>query len=190
MRGLKNKFMECPTSLADDGWKLGLCYFVHIILFRTDPLAAVEPHRFELVENEIKFFSYPWGRLTFDKTILELNRDMTELARNIPVKKEMKGGETLKLDEKKKRKRIEVIYHEKDEETKDKQKTKLQKKPSKSCTLHGLAIALQYWAYEAIPSCKGMGSNYSGPVQPRMMGWKIIKSPKSLDIAILLNNAK
>ena len=140
--------MECEDQV--DVWMLGLCYFVHIILFRTDPLTAVEPYWFELVENEEKFFSHPWGKLTFENTIQKLNGDIAELARNIPLKKEMKLGETSKVDEKKKKKKRSKGTDQEDEEEEEEEE-KLMKKASKSYMVHGLAIALQYWAYKAIP---------------------------------------
>ena len=112
---LKAAFVICTDK--KDLWKLGLVYFVDRVLYSHEPNSKVDLSLFSLVESDEDFFNFPFGRESFERIFLGLNKDMVH-----------NRGLYLKALEKRKTK--------KDGEAKYTAETKY--------TVYGFAIVLQY----------------------------------------------
>ncbi|XP_060972358.1 uncharacterized protein LOC133038280 [Cannabis sativa] len=132
-------------DVADDVYKLGLCAFVEGVLLSRAEGVYIWSDMPKLVENEEKFFEYPWGLLSYQKLLSSTFKSMTDLRKNYL-----------------------------DKSTKDKKKGKKEKKitqPEAKYNVYGYAPALQYWAFEVM---QDLGKKYGqcrGTRFPRMLNW-------------------
>ena len=67
------------------------------------------------------------------------------------------------------------------------QVAKLTKNLCAQYTVYGYALALQYWAFEAIPTIGALCSEYKGRLFPRMLSWELQTALVSKEINYLLN---
>ena len=138
---LEATFTGCTDK--EDAWKLGLVYFIDGVLYSHEPNSKVDMYLFSLVERE-DFFKCPFGRESFQRTLLGVDKHMVHL-RSL----------YMKVVEKRKAKKVgEVKYN-----------------PEAKYTVYGYVIALQYWAYEAIVQ---LGSKYATSLSvktPKMLIW-------------------
>ena len=76
---LEATFVACSDN--DDAWKLGLVYFIDGVLYSHshEPNSKVETSLFSLVESKEDFFKYPFGKESFQRTLIGLDKDMIYL---------------------------------------------------------------------------------------------------------------
>ncbi|XP_062085260.1 uncharacterized protein LOC133791349 [Humulus lupulus] len=74
---LEDGFKRCDVK--EDVWKLGLCFLVDSLLLPSEPKMKCFIDVLSMVENEDDFFNYPWGRLSYEKTLFGLAKDMERL---------------------------------------------------------------------------------------------------------------
>ena len=60
------------------------------------------------------------------------------------------------------------------------------KQPEAKYTVYGYAMALQYWAYEALPNVGILAAEKVGTFFPRMLSWKSNKTPTTKQLSSLL----
>ncbi|XP_062100086.1 uncharacterized protein LOC133805957 [Humulus lupulus] len=74
---LEDGFKRCDVK--EDVWKLSLCFLVDSLLLPSEPKKKCFIDVLSMVENEDDFFNYPWGRLSYEKTLFGLTKDMERL---------------------------------------------------------------------------------------------------------------
>ena len=71
---LEDTFTSCTDK--EDAWKCGLLYFIDGVLHSHEPNSKVGIYLFLLVECEEDFFKYPFGRESFQRTLIGVDKDM------------------------------------------------------------------------------------------------------------------
>ncbi|XP_060968725.1 uncharacterized protein LOC115720433 [Cannabis sativa] len=132
-------------DVADDVYKLGLCAFVEGVLLSRAEGVYIWTDMLKLVENEEKFFEYPWGLLSHQKLLSSTTKNMQQLRQN---------------------------YMDKNDKTKKKhKKEKKVTQPEAKYNVYGYAPALQYWAFEAMQVLGKKYGQCKGTRFPRMLNW-------------------
>ncbi|XP_060969916.1 uncharacterized protein LOC115695232 [Cannabis sativa] len=132
-------------DVADDVYKLGLCAFVEGVLLSRAEGVYIWTDMLKLVENEEKFFEYPWGLLSYQKLLSSTTKNMQQLRQN---------------------------YMDKNDKTKKKhKKDKKVTQPEAKYNVYGYAPALQYWAFEAMQVLGKKYGQCKGTRFPRMLNW-------------------
>ncbi|KAL2461543.1 DUF1985 domain-containing protein [Abeliophyllum distichum] len=146
---LEVAFAKCQDMR--DKFKLGLVLFLESVLFCPDRRASIQLASLSIVEDLDLFYSCPWGKESFRRTIVTFKRDWRAKS------KELKSNP----------------------------------KPSRfKYSLHGFPLALQVWAYEAMPH---VGRQFASKFQhkvPRMVCWDATIAPTSSEISDVLNGHK
>ncbi|KAM6560615.1 hypothetical protein CsatA_029854 [Cannabis sativa] len=136
-------FEACDVD--DDVYKLGLCAFVEGVLLSRAEGVYIWTDMLKLVENEEKFFEYPWGLLSYQKLLSSTTKNMQQLRQN---------------------------YMDKNDKTKKKhKKEKKVTQPEAKYNVYGYAPALQYWAFEAMQVLGKKYGQCKGTRFPRMLNW-------------------
>ncbi|XP_062076473.1 uncharacterized protein LOC133781482 [Humulus lupulus] len=78
-------------TIVEDAYKLGLCFFVEGVLLAREGKLNVWIDSLKMVEDTEYFFTYPWGKVSFNKLMDSCKKDMHHQKRNYEKKKEVKG---------------------------------------------------------------------------------------------------
>ena len=71
---LEVAFVACTDK--EDSWKHGLVYFVDGMLYSHESNSKVDISLFSLVVSEEDFFNFSFGKESFERAFLGLNKDM------------------------------------------------------------------------------------------------------------------
>lgn len=124
---LQDMFMKCSTWSDEDTIKVALLYFLYFVLLGEERRLLVDDFHLELVDCLDTFNSYPWGSVSFDKTLSDLQNAFNH-RKCLSVNKQSK---------------LKSVYQ--------KTRVKSLQKASTTYTLHGFPYAFQvYKTFEGV----------------------------------------
>ena len=148
------------ANIDEDIVKLALIFFLEQALLGKENKNLIDLQWMHLVDDLEAFNQFPWGRISYERTLVSLQKSVDKRNKRTVQKKEVpkKDGKP--------------------------------KTPTELYTLVGFPFAFQIWAYEAIPALGFRFAARVGQNCPRILNWAKTQIPRLADVQKVLEQPK